>query len=130
MRAYEIQPGSNSLDGVKKDMVRHVSLRHIQISQINLAQAHYETYGKPIWVTEFACVDGTFLTTLIPAQNIQGGTSDNEKFEPCTDQSEINTFINEVVDYFEGNPKVFAYAYSNGLGLGDVWPLMKGSSLR
>ncbi|KAF5327820.1 hypothetical protein D9619_004571 [Psilocybe cf. subviscida] len=88
-----IHINKNSLDGVKKDM------------------AHYETYGKPIWVTEFACVD------------------DNKKFEPCTDQSEINAFINDVVDYFEGNSNVFAYAYSNGLGLGDVWPLMKGNSL-
>ena len=28
------------------------------------------------------------------------------------------------------NPNILAYAYSNGLGLGDVWPLMKGDSLR
>ncbi|KAF9474324.1 hypothetical protein BDN70DRAFT_997131 [Pholiota conissans] len=83
----------NSLDGVKADI------------------KHYMTYGKPIWVTEFACVD------------------DYEKFEPCTNQDEINGFINNIVDYFEGEDGVFAYAYSNGLGLGDAWPLMDGDSL-
>jgi len=56
--------------------------------------------------------------------------SDYEKFVPCTDQEEINAFIRDVVPYFEGNKNIYAYAYSNGLGLGDVWPLMKGNSLR
>lgn len=51
-------------------------------------------------------------------------------FTPCTDQGEINTFINDVVSYFERTADVYAYAYSNGLGLGDVWPLMDGSALR
>ncbi|KAF8958355.1 glycosyl hydrolase catalytic core-domain-containing protein [Flammula alnicola] len=88
-----IHINKNSLDGVKKDI------------------EHYMTYGKPIWVTEFACVD------------------DYQKFEPCTDQDEINGFINVVVDYFQSNSNVYAYAYSNGLGLGDVWPLMKDNSL-
>ncbi|KAF9565369.1 hypothetical protein CPC08DRAFT_187244 [Agrocybe pediades] len=83
----------NSLDGVKKDV------------------DHYLTYGKPLWITEFACVD------------------DYEKFVPCTDQDEINAFIRDVVPYFEGNKDIYAYAYSNGLGLGDVWPLMNGDSL-
>ncbi|KAJ3488079.1 hypothetical protein NLJ89_g11652 [Agrocybe chaxingu] len=83
----------NNLDGVKKDI------------------AHYMTYGKPIWVTEFACVN------------------DHDGFVPCTDQKEINNFIDDVVPYFESEPNVYAYAYSNGLGLGDVWPLMNGDSL-
>ncbi|KDR79043.1 hypothetical protein GALMADRAFT_1290695 [Galerina marginata CBS 339.88] len=72
---------------------------------------HYMAYGKPIWVTEFACVD------------------DSPDFIPCTDQGQINDFIQDVVPYFESNPNVYAYAYSNGLGLGDVWPLMNGDSL-
>lgn len=93
-------------------------------------QAHYETYGKPIWVTEFACVDGTCHITHVLVHSVYQRVIDNQKFEPCTDQSEIDTFINGVVDYFEGNSKVFAYAYSNGLGLGNVWPLMNGNSLR
>ncbi|KJA26197.1 glycoside hydrolase family 128 protein [Hypholoma sublateritium FD-334 SS-4] len=83
----------NSLAGVQKDI------------------AHYKKYGKPIWVTEFACVD------------------DVNGFTPCTDQGEINAFINAVVPYFERTPDVYAYAYSNGLGLGDVWPLMDGGAL-
>jgi hypothetical protein len=58
------------------------------------------------------------------------GHEDFKKFVPCTNQQEINTFINEIVPYLEEHPNVYAYAYSNGLGLGDVWPLMKGDSLR
>ncbi|PPQ63912.1 hypothetical protein CVT24_010310 [Panaeolus cyanescens] len=72
---------------------------------------HYMAYGKPIWVTEFACVN------------------DHPNFEPCTDQGEINKFIGDIVDYLQNNDQVYAYAYSNGLGLGDVWPMMNGNSL-
>jgi len=88
-----IHINKNNLDGVKKDV------------------DHYMTYGKAIWVTEFACVD------------------DRNGFVPCTDQQEINIFINEIVPYMQGNPNILAYAYSNGLGLGDAWPLMNGNSL-
>ncbi|TFK40121.1 hypothetical protein BDQ12DRAFT_602247 [Crucibulum laeve] len=84
----------NSLAGVKKDI-----------------DHYWNTYGKPIWVTEFACVD------------------DYHTFTPCTDQAQINQFINEIVPYLQKEDRVYAYAYSNGLGLGDVWPLMKGNAL-
>lgn len=57
-------------------------------------------------------------------------SQDNEKFEPCTNQDQINQFINDIVDFMETNSTVYAYAYSNGLGLGDIWPLMKDNSLR
>ncbi|KAF8899886.1 hypothetical protein CPB84DRAFT_1779617 [Gymnopilus junonius] len=80
-----IHINKNSMDGVKKDI------------------EHYMTYGKPIWVTEFACVDGK--------------------------SRKINNFISDIVPYFESNSNIFAYAYSNGEGLGNVWPLMKGDSL-
>lgn len=56
--------------------------------------------------------------------------SDVNGFVPCTDQTEINSFINEIVPYMQAHPQIYAYAYSNGLGLGDVWPLMNGNSLR
>ncbi|KIJ92495.1 glycoside hydrolase family 128 protein [Laccaria amethystina LaAM-08-1] len=88
-----IHINKNSLAGVKLDI------------------EHYISYGKPIWVTEFACVD------------------DFQGFRPCTDQDEIDGFINDVVPYFQAHPNVYAYAYSNGLGLGDVWPLMSRNSL-
>ncbi|KAF8802432.1 hypothetical protein BYT27DRAFT_7112467 [Phlegmacium glaucopus] len=88
-----IHINKNSLDGVKRDI------------------DHYMKYGKPIWVTEFACVD------------------DYQGFTPCTNQQAINNFINEIVPYMQGNSNIHAYAYSNGLGLGDVWPLMKGDLL-
>ncbi|KAK5134192.1 hypothetical protein LTR08_006852 [Meristemomyces frigidus] len=71
---------------------------------------YVKTYGKPVWVTEFACVN------------------DQPIWAPCTDQDQINTFINDVVKYFEGNDNVVAYGPSNGEGLGDVWPLTDSST--
>ena len=62
-------------------------------------------YGKPVWVSEFACV------------------SPEPTWQPCTDQGQIDGFINDVVKFFEGNSSVVAYGPSNGEGLGDVWPL-------
>ncbi|KAG5646999.1 hypothetical protein DXG03_001723 [Asterophora parasitica] len=89
-----IHINKNSLEGVKKDI-----------------DYYWNTYKKPIWVTEFACVN------------------DKNGFVPCTNQAEINAFINMIVPYLEAHEHVYAYAYSNGLGLGNVWPLMKGGVL-
>ncbi|ORY34587.1 glycosyl hydrolase catalytic core-domain-containing protein [Naematelia encephala] len=83
-----IHINKNNLDGVKED-INH----------------YWNTYGKPIWVSEFACVD------------------DSNGFVPSTDQTEINQFINEIVPYLESDSRVYAYAYSNGAGLGSVWPM-------
>jgi hypothetical protein len=55
---------------------------------------------------------------------------DANGFTPCTDQSEINTYINDIVALFESDERVYAYAYSDGLGLGDVWPTVKNGQLR
>ncbi|KAJ6531889.1 glycosyl hydrolase catalytic core-domain-containing protein [Mycena capillaripes] len=81
----------NNMDGVRADI------------------EHYAGYGKPLWITEFACVD------------------DSTGFTPCTDQGEIDSFINQIVPLFEGDGRVAAYAYSNGEGLGNVWPMTDGS---
>lgn len=92
----------------------HFTAIHINknsLAGVKLDIEHYLSYGRPIWVTEFACVD------------------DFQGFRPCTDQAEIDGFINDVVPYLQAHPNVYAYAYSNGLGLGDVWPLMSGNSL-
>lgn len=82
---------------------------HINKPNVSEAQKDVEyyssTYGKKIWVSEFACVH------------------DQPSWEPCTDQDEINNFINDVVSYFESNDDVVAYGPSNGAGLGEVWPL-------
>ncbi|WVQ72418.1 hypothetical protein IAR50_001970 [Cryptococcus sp. DSM 104548] len=72
---------------------------------------YWNTYGLPIWVTEFACVD------------------DSTSFIPCTDQSEINTFIQAAVDLFEGDYRIAGYAYSNGDGLSDAWAMVKNGAL-
>ena len=87
----------------------------VHINKPSLAEAkkdveyYFNKYKKPIWVAEFACVH------------------DQPSWEPCTDQSEINTFINDVVKYFEESAHVVAYGPSNGAGLGDVWPLTDSS---
>ncbi|WVR06983.1 hypothetical protein IAU60_004020 [Kwoniella sp. DSM 27419] len=72
---------------------------------------YWNTYGLPMWVTEFACVD------------------DSTSFIPCTDQSEIDSFIHTAVDIFESDSRIAGYAYSNGYGLGDVWPMVVGGQL-
>ncbi|KAI7298322.1 hypothetical protein KC315_g18100, partial [Hortaea werneckii] len=82
------------LDGVKEDVEYYVS-----------------TYGKPIWVSEFSCVN------------------DADGWSPCTDQTQINKLINDAVSYFESNEHVVAYGPSNGAGLGDVWPLTSNGEL-
>ncbi|KAK4542456.1 hypothetical protein LTR36_006708 [Oleoguttula mirabilis] len=88
----------------------------IHINKPNVTEAikdvgyYHWKYGKPIWVTEFACVD------------------DENGFTACTDQDQINSFINDCVSFFEGNGSVVAYGPSNGEGLGDVWPLFDSST--
>ncbi|WWD20455.1 hypothetical protein CI109_104931 [Kwoniella shandongensis] len=84
----------NSMEGVKADL-----------------DYYWSVYQKPMWVTEFACVD------------------DSSSFIPCTDQGEINSYINDIVDLFEADDRVYAYAYSNGEGLGDVWPMTVNGAL-
>jgi len=72
---------------------------------------YYNKYGKPVWVNEFACVD------------------DQNGFTPCSDQGQINSFINDVVDFFEGDYRVVAYAMSEGEGLGETWPPYRNGGL-
>lgn len=62
-------------------------------------------YKKPIWVSEFACVD-------------------DQTWTPCTDPEEIKSFIQDVVTFFQGNESVVAYGYSNGNGLGAAWAMI------
>ncbi|KAF5645916.1 uncharacterized protein FTJAE_2346 [Fusarium tjaetaba] len=64
---------------------------------------YWNTYKKPIWVTEFACV------------------YDQNNFTPCSDQGQINQWIKDVVDLFEKNEHVMAYGYTDGGGLGQAW---------
>lgn len=64
---------------------------------------YWNTYKKPIWITEFACV------------------YDQDGFRPCSDQGQINKWIRDAVDLFEKNSHVMAYAYTDGGGLGNAW---------
>ncbi|TYJ55949.1 hypothetical protein B9479_003334 [Cryptococcus floricola] len=96
----------------RKPDVMNIHVNKNSAAGINTDIDHYwNTYGLPIWVTEFACVD------------------DSSSFIPCTDQSEINTFIQTAVDIFENDYRIAGYAYSNGDGLSDAWAMVKNGAL-
>lgn len=71
---------------------------------------YWTTYQKPIWVTEFACV------------NDVGG------FVGCSDQGTVNTWIQNVVDLFEKNEHVMAYGYTDDGGTGGLGPVWSPSA--
>ena len=54
---------------------------------------------------------------------------EDQSWTPCTDQTEIDQFISDIVKLFEEDSRVYAYAYSNGEGLGDVWPAIANGQL-
>ena len=54
-------------------------------------------YGKPIWVTEFA------------PQTVSSAQSQPNKYT----QTQVNTFLNQVIPWMEQNPMVQKYAYHN-----------------
>jgi hypothetical protein len=67
---------------------------------------YYNKYGKPIWVTEFGCVN------------------DVNGFVACSSQSVVNQFITDVVSLFESDSRIYAYAFCD---VGNAW-LMRSSS--
>ena len=54
-------------------------------------------YGKPIWITEFA------------PQTVSSAQASPTKYT----QTEINTFLNQVIPWMEANPMIEKYAYHN-----------------
>jgi len=88
-----IHVNKNNMDGVRKDI-----------------DHYWNTYKKPIWVTEFACVN-------------------DQAWAPSEDQNEINNYINQIVDLFESDSRIYGYAYSNGYGLGSKWPMVQNGQL-
>ena len=68
-------------------------------------------YQKPVWISEFACV------------NDVGG------FVACTNQTHIDEWLSWVVPYFQANESVVAYGPSNGEGLNTTWPLFSNGAL-
>jgi hypothetical protein len=61
-----IHINKNNLDGVKKDVVRLLHPAILIEGTDDDNQDHYwNTYKKPIWVTEFACVDGEVSVSMI-----------------------------------------------------------------
>jgi len=54
-------------------------------------------YGKPIWITEFA------------PQTVSSAQASPTKYT----QTEVNTFLNQVITWMETNPMIEKYAYHN-----------------
>lgn len=84
--------------------VTSVHINKLDLAGIKADVEHYRTYGKPLFVSEFACVD------------------DRNGFTPCSDQAQINNFLKQAVTYFESQSDIIAYGPSNGEGLGSTWP--------
>jgi hypothetical protein len=54
---------------------------------------------------------------------------DSNGFTPCTNQAEIDKYINEIVPLLEADSRVISYYYSDGYGLGSVWPTVFNGKL-
>ncbi|CBQ72029.1 conserved hypothetical protein [Sporisorium reilianum SRZ2] len=74
---------------------------------------HYAQYGKPMWITEFACI------------NYQGPSP------VYCDQSKVDSMLNQMVQLFESDSRVAAYSVSdaNNGPFGDLTPNQAGQSL-
>ncbi|KAK4621684.1 hypothetical protein CLAFUW4_07361 [Fulvia fulva] len=108
------QKDEDFLTPFKAKLNRDWDITSIHVNKPDLAGIkadveHYRKYGKPIFVNEFACVH------------------DQGRFNPCTDQNEINNFINDAVKYFNSQSDIVGFGASNGNGLGKVWPLTTSS---
>jgi hypothetical protein len=69
-----------------------------------------------------------FLYVYVAA-DIQFACVDDKNWKRCTDQAVIDKYIKDIVKLFEEDSRVYAYAYSNGLGLGQVWPAFSNGKL-
>lgn len=69
---------------------------------------YWNTYRKPMWITEFGCVDAP------------------NGFVPCWDQNQVNAFMYDVVDLFQKHPNVYAYAPCD---VGNAWKLGQSGAL-
>lgn len=85
--------------------ITNVHINKNSMDGVRAALDHYAQYGKPMWITEFACVD------------------DSTGFVPCEDVGQITQFIGEIVDLLQNDDRVHGYSFSNGLGLGSNWRL-------
>ena len=125
-----IHVNKSSLNDVKRDIVSDVICFRKNPAVIVIVacfQDHYwKTYGQPIWVTELACVNGASGLCSFSSGRYWTLVTDHNTFTPCTNQQQINLFIHQVVDYFEHDSRVYAYAFSNG----EVWPMMRNGVFR
>ena len=89
--------------------ITSIHINKLDLAGITADVEYYRTYGKPIFVSEFACVD------------------DRNGFRPCSDQAQINTFLSQAVTYFESQSDIIGYGPSNGEGLGSTWPFFNSA---
>lgn len=69
---------------------------------------YWNKYQKPMWVTEFGCVN------------------DVNGFVACSSQATVNQFITDVVALFQSDSRVYAYAAAN---VGNAWTMGSSGSL-
>ena len=74
---------------------------------------HFAQYGKPMWITEFACI------------NYQGPSP------VYCDQDQVDSMLNSMVQLFESDSRVAAYSVSDASNgpFGDLTPNQSGQSL-
>ncbi|KAE8230502.1 hypothetical protein CF326_g4494 [Tilletia indica] len=107
------QTDEDWLTPFKEKIDVHWDVTNVHVNQDNVEDVkreidyYWDKYRKPIYVTEFACVHV------------------HDHWDPVTDQSLINRYINDIVDYFESDDRVAMYQYSTGMGLADQWRLTK-----
>jgi hypothetical protein len=92
---------------IKRDWdITSIHINKPDLAGVKKDVAHYRKYGKPIFVSEFACVH------------------DQDNFTPCGSQDEVDRYIIEAVKYFESQSDIVGYGPSNGNGLGNVNPIV------
>lgn len=74
---------------------------------------HFAQYGKPMWITEFACI------------NYQGPSP------VYCDQGKVDSMLQQMVELFESDSRVAAYSVSDASNgpFGDLTPNQQGQSL-
>jgi len=127
-----IHVNKNSLDGVKRDIVSDVlCFRKLPAGIVVCPGPLLEDLWQA-YLGDRICLRKWYirLSFFLVRKTLNTIVIDHNTFTPCTNQQQIDTFIHQVVDYFEHDSRVYAYAFSNGEGLGEVWPMMRNGVFR
>ena len=128
-----IHVNKNSLDGVKRDIVSDVLCfcKNPCYNRCSFSGPLLEDLWQA-YLGDRTCLRQWYIRPLffLVRKILNTIVIDHNTFTPCTNQQQINLFIHQVVDYFEHDSRVYAYAFSNGEGLGEVWPMMRNGIFR